>query len=247
MLGALFLLAPMFIPVFVALVILGAWYFRSTLRIFLAHATVTTMLAALVATPWLIRNYQRFASFVPIRDNFGLEFYLSNSPRAHLLITDNFRGAPTVSVHPSFSLKEATEVRSLGETAYNACRLREGMKAIKSDPKRFLKMTGERIMLFWIPWSGTPARDIISDVLSVAAIGGLVLYLKGRTLPVYFTVAVLVSFPLVYYVLECSTRYRYPIDWLLLLMSAHAFFWIYTRVKNIRNDAMFGVSGAEAE
>jgi hypothetical protein len=65
-------------------------------------------------------------------------------------------------------------------------------------------------------------RDVLSDLLSAAALAGLVLYARRRTLPSGFTLAVVVSFPLAYYILECFTRYRYPIEWLLLLMAASA-------------------------
>jgi hypothetical protein len=227
--GLLLLLAPMFMPVLGAVLITGGWHFRSDLRKYLRAALITVLAAALVLTPWLVRNYRELGDFVPVRDNFGLEFYLSNRPGAHLLITDNFRGRPETSVHPSFNVAEAAEVRALGETTYNARRLQEGIVAVRSDPGRFLRMTVDRFVWFWMPWSGTPARDVLSDLLSAAALAGLVLYARRRTLPSAFTLAVVVSFPLVYYILECSTRYRYPIEWLLLLMAASALVEGYAR------------------
>jgi 4-amino-4-deoxy-L-arabinose transferase-like glycosyltransferase len=58
------------------------WYTHRDLRAAAARVAVTAGLAALVISPWLVRNYVESGGFVPISSNSGPDFYIGHSEGA---------------------------------------------------------------------------------------------------------------------------------------------------------------------
>jgi hypothetical protein len=88
---------------------------------------------------------------------------------------------------------------------------------IRTHPKRFAVLTLRRFVEFWYP----PHASGIWIITSLSGLG--LLLLLARKDPVGgFLVAVLATFPGIYYVIESNVRYRYPILWVSLLMAGYA-------------------------
>ena len=162
-------------------------------------------IAALVLLPWAWRNHQQLHSWIWTRDNFGLELSLSNSDGATPTLRDNIRTGYLDTTHPSHSVIEADKICYWGEAAYNRRRLDTAITWITSHPERFALLTLQRIRLFWFP-------SIYFSMLVALA------FWSKRAGPLR---AVWLLFPLIYYFIQYDPRYRYPIEWSILLAAAN--------------------------
>jgi hypothetical protein len=78
--GAILLFNPTFLAVLVGVLVVGGIRFiKIRGHQYLRYVAVLTIVCCGVLAPWTIRNYRVFGSLIPVRDNLGLEFYVSNS------------------------------------------------------------------------------------------------------------------------------------------------------------------------
>lgn len=224
--GVLLLITPTPLPVLCAwLVCLRLGSLRSWRQVCLL-----AIIPVVVVLPWLARNYHVFHKPVFLRDNLGLELAVSNNPCA------SFSGALNRdqsscfgNTHPNESYEEALRVRMLGEPAYNQVRRHEAMSWIKNNSDRFLALTAERTGAFWFPnGTGNPLQpgplstsEWITYAFTLLSIPGLVLlWRNSRQAAIVFGLW-LTLFPLVYYLVQFSPRYRHPILWATLLPGSY--------------------------
>jgi hypothetical protein len=104
----------------------------------------------------------------------------------------------------------------MGEVRYNRYRFSTATNWIREHPRRFLTLTGRRIVEFWFPPDSRSA--CLVTLLSIP--GLLLLWKKARPVAGFFT-AVFAVYPLLYYLAESVLRYRYPILWLSLLAAGY--------------------------
>lgn len=220
--GAAFYMAPQFLPVFLGLLALEwCWTARGQRARYLLTAAVLIGTTLVTLFPWTLRNYRQFGAVFFVRNNFGLEMHVSNHEGATARLTDNYPPEPYV-VHPAHNRREASRVRQLGEMAYNAEKLRMAREWIVSHPSRFLYLTLLRFLYFWFHWTGDLGRDVIFWILTVGGLlGWRELQRVDRRLALVFATIGL-TYPLPYYLIQASTRYRYPIDWIFLLLTCLA-------------------------
>jgi hypothetical protein len=185
----------------------------------------------LAITPWTIRNYHELHSVMFVRSNFGLEFSLSNNAEAHVLAVDNdtvgFTNTYFQRHHPGINRGEAEEVRRLGEAAYNRALLHRTIDWIRANPRPFMALTLGRTASFWFPPYQTQfwKNFLLTPWTLLAACGLWVMIRRQRELG-WLILALWIGFPMVHYLIEADTRYRYPIDWtfaLLAVFAVHAF------------------------
>jgi hypothetical protein len=220
--------SPNLLPVFlVALSIIVLASTRERRRPLLAHSAVAVVGMAIALTPWTVRNYKALHAFVFVRSNFGLEFSISNNPHAFILAADNIgNGDPTNYFHmhhPWSNREEAQALLREGEAAYNRRKLHETVAWIKSDPGQFARLTAGRIAYFWFtPYTRQPWKNIVVTPLTVLAFYGLWVMLRRRMQLGYLLLATWLAYPLVYYLVQTDTRYRYPIEWTFVLLAVFA-------------------------
>lgn len=174
-----------------------------------------SVLVMLVSLPWVIRNYIVFGALIPLRDNFGLELWLANRPGAGPWINDN------LPVHPLNNMAEAEQVRDQGELAYNREKLDRAMAWIRANPADFARLTLLRFRYFWFPPHGLAVHLILWPLVVLAWLGLVRLWRDDPASALAFT-TLWVSFPLIYYLVQGDLRYRYPIDWSILLVAMYA-------------------------
>jgi 4-amino-4-deoxy-L-arabinose transferase-like glycosyltransferase len=201
-----------------------------------ARAGISFMIAAfLVCLPWLVRNQRELGAFT-LRTNLGIELNIGNNDLA--------RGYPTMSLHPSTNADEYLRYRALGEVPYAAWAMHQAKNWILEHPLRFVVLTVHRAQLVWF---GEPppidpreepgvvaASDMKSWIKWVAHMLGGALCLFGawrlaraRTEGRYL-LAVLMLFPVPYYLTHTMERYRFPIEPLIVFMVA----WLVIRCSD---------------
>jgi hypothetical protein len=212
--GAAYLVNATALPVAAALLALGIY--RSGRRGFWTAAqraaVVAAMVIALVA-PWAIRNYLRLGALICSRSNFGLELQLSYHQGADWRMLANVK-----ALHPAHNRDEAILVRQLGEVEYNRRKLHEAWTWMRANPLDAASLTAQHVFHFWFP----PGRNLYHTLLLAAftllgGVGILMVVRSNHGLAASLGV-ILLSYSLVFYLVQWSSRYRYPVEWLLLLL-----------------------------
>lgn len=182
----------------------------------------------LIIMPWTIRNYLALHSFTPLRDDLGLELYVSNNDYARFGIIANIQSGCFARFHPNKNLAEASMVKALGEVQYNKLRLHGAVQWICTHPVRFAGLTLERFIAFWMPTetfnahyaSGRRLERVVIYLMTLLSLPGMLMLYRRDSKSVMILLSCLVAFPLVYYIIQFEYRYRYPIMWITFLLGA---------------------------
>jgi hypothetical protein len=226
--GLLFLLAPQMLAVFGMALLGQAWAMLRKRELWgMRWQAIAVSVAAVVVLPWIVRNYVQLGGLSFIRDNFWLEISVSNYPGASPFYLENYYngGADGFNQqrHPFTSATEAARVREMGELRFNRWRKQEVMEWIRQDPGQFVRRTLKRIRYFWfMPSKYPPWKDWILFPITVLSFYGLYRMMRRAPGPGTVLAAGFVGYPLVYYVTNLSTRYRFPIEWSILFLAAFA-------------------------
>ncbi len=207
---------------------LGGWtcyrLYKRKSRWFLQCA-ITAISFATVLTPWIVRNYNAFHKFIPVRDGFGLELYLGNSGFTHHWANR--------SVHPNHSDAELAEYEQSGEIAYMAHKQQQATDYIKAHPGWFVWVSMRRALYLWTGyWSFEssylkeepldPPNVFMGTVTSGLALLGLWRAFKvNHAIAIRFA-GVLLFFPLTYYISHPEAYYFRPLDPLILVLGMYA-------------------------
>lgn len=191
---------------------LWIWYHRVKRRKRLAGGIVIASLVFCACiTPWLVRNYRTFGTFVFIRSNFGAELRLGNGPGAN--------GMWMEFLHPTQNVRQMQLYKQMGEIAYVAERKREAIAYIRADYPRFADLSLRRFIYYWggLPRLAenpllAPFKDSVFLASSVLAFWGLGRALRKKQPGAWLFFWLIISFPLIYYVVFPHPRYRHPIE-----------------------------------
>ena len=227
--GALCGIAALTEPVVLAVLpLLGIYtlYRRFRLSRSWKAQTVAVALAGIaVLSPWLIRNYELFHRFIPVRSGFGLELYIGNNGYSQHWVNR--------TLHPNHSDAELSEYERDGEIAYMDHKLHQAKDYIRSHPAWFAWMTMRRIIYMWTGyWSFDPAylKDepldppniFVNTTMTLLGLWGLSrVFQRDPALGVRFAI-VLLFFPLTYYISHPETYYFRPVDPLIVVLAAVA-------------------------
>jgi hypothetical protein len=125
-------------------------------------------------------------------------------------------------IHPFTDVREAEKVIRMGEIQYNQEKLRDAFEWISADPEEAGRLLREHVLLFWFPEGRNRLHRIAEALFTGLAWCGLLVLALGRKRIAAYIAVIFALFPLVYYVLSSSARYRYPIDWIMLVLMAVA-------------------------
>ncbi|HEY1676323.1 MAG TPA: glycosyltransferase family 39 protein [Candidatus Sulfotelmatobacter sp.] len=179
--------------------------------------------ALAVMSPWLLRNYELFHRFIPVRDGFGLELYIGNNGYSERWVNSN--------LHPNHSDAELSEYERVGEMAYMDHKLQEGKTYIRLHPAWFAWMTFRRVIYMWTGfWSFDraylkeepldPPNIFLETSMTVLGLLGLWrVFKRDSSLAARFAIVLLV-FPLPYYISHPETYYFRPVDPLIVVLAA---------------------------
>lgn len=215
-LGLSFLAAPTLLPVALGLLAFELLW-RPPPRPWRGAALVLLGMA-LACAPWTFRNHRALGGLFFVRSNFGLELRMGNHEGAGANLELSARGG--TERHPRSSALEARKVQQLGELEYMRLAGREAAGWIREHPAAFLRLTGLRVIQFWLG----PVDDALM-ALGISALTALSALGTWRALPGLSTpqrAALLIPFatyPLVHYVVGFEARYRQPLDGLALILA----------------------------
>jgi hypothetical protein len=130
----------------------------------------------------------------------------------------------------------------VGEVAYQRSKERQAFAWIDSHKRRFLLLTVKRFRLFWVPNMRRPWQSVFEAALTFVGLCGLVRLFWSRAAFAWAVSAVFIAYPAVYYVIQVSPRYRFPLEPILLLLAANLFF---CTLRNCLKAPHHAVSGPE--
>jgi 4-amino-4-deoxy-L-arabinose transferase-like glycosyltransferase len=232
--GLAFHMVPAWAPVVAALCAVHVIRFSEGHRVrTIQWWAVVAASVVLTILPWTLRNFHQFGSWMFMRDNLGLELYVSNHDQA--LASHEMNQALRKQFHPADSKEAAQKLRTMGEAAYNRELLHLAVTWIVNHPGQFLRLAATRAIYFWTgPWEH-PETLVLSGLLTLFALGGLATIARnGEVEKIVLISTVWVVYPLVYYMVQYGTRYRVPIDWTITLPAA---VFVYQRLRTIALDA----------
>lgn len=224
LIGLLILMSPSLGPVLAAFVL---WEMIQRRHGFLNGVFLPLVLLPIVIiAPWIFRNYLAFHRFVPVRDNLGLELWVSNNDCAQFTFMKNIESGCLGELHPNGDIHIAQKVSELGEPEFNAICMRSALGWISGHPERFAKLTLIRVIGFWMPphetgsvhFEGGHRRERAAIwITTLLSIIGIVLLHREDPKSAGVCLACLLLFPVVYYVDQADFRYRCPILWVTFL------------------------------
>ncbi len=198
-----------------------------------ARLVALAFLAAVaVISPWLVRNYVVFHQFVFLRSGLGLELHVGNSGN-----TEYYRD---MTVHPTRNRHELQRMMQLGEISYMAEKKVKALDVITAHPGAFLMQMLRHAGSFWTgAWDVRPrtllaqpyyaASIVFCSLLVLLAVAGLTAVVRARRPGWELLTAILLMYPLVYYVTHANERYRHSLDPFLILLVCVVLPWFPER------------------
>jgi 4-amino-4-deoxy-L-arabinose transferase-like glycosyltransferase len=204
----------------------------------LAPIAMASLACVLGVVPWTARNYAAFGHFVPIKSNFGLEFWLGNNPEVKIIWTW-WRS-------PASDSAEMSTLSRMGEIAYMREKQNEALSFIRANPGIFLDSCFDRFVDTWTalwdqhadPWvnalhAGT-AYVVFCCAFSLIALLGLLLARRADPLGTFPLSAAMLLFPVTYYITHSAVRYRHPIDPVMTILAVYAVCYSWAHLKQQR-------------
>jgi hypothetical protein len=216
------------------------WRNRRPIHALLRGPALALAIAILCCVPWTVRNYLVFHRFIPMRSNFALELWLGNN--------ENFD--PQSQFVPPAN-PERTEIHNyihMGETAFMQDKWEKAVGFMRSHPKLEIVLIARRFVATWTgmenPVEGFRDSDSIlmrvallsNFLVSLGALCGIVVLLLRRSPYAFPLAAFPIVFPVVYYLTHASLRYRYPMDPVILLLTAVAIMGV-SAPRSVRGDS----------
>jgi 4-amino-4-deoxy-L-arabinose transferase-like glycosyltransferase len=197
----------------------------------LVGAALCVLTAALVVSPWLVRNYQVFGKFIFVRDNLPLEMYEANNEQS--------TGFWTRNEHPGNNPEAMRRFQELGELGFMAEKRQGVRQFIREHTERFLWFTMERAAYFWI---APPQATILAgyDLMisrhtnfllgAVLAFAGLWLTIRNKKRGAFLLACFLIIYPLPYYLVMPFPRYKHPIEPEMIMLVVYLF-WEASKIQ----------------
>jgi len=179
-------------------------------------------LAMLFCLPWIARNYFVLGAPYFIRDNLGLELYLSNQDQA----TSEMATNTALQFHPTTDVEEARQVAAIGEAAYNHAKLKMAIVWIRNHPRNFVSLSAARVFHYWFPSRGWVAYGFW--IVNMLAIPGFWLARGNSAARILASAAVVYSLP--YTLIQSEPKYGYPMLWVAALLAGYTVYRILSKL-----------------
>jgi hypothetical protein len=236
------LVNPSLLSIFPFLAGWALWPLRRDTSSFVRCSVALLLLFFIGLVPWTVRNYRVFGKFIVLRSNFGLELWLGNNPN----VPDS--DVWSAWLHPNDDLAEAAKYARMGEIPYMEEKEREAFAFMRTHPAETLNFTFHRFVENWLAetdspvdvWSHAPlyikAFLVLNILISLATwLGAMFLY-RSHHPDAFPFVTVPLIFPVVFYLTHSSLRYRFPMDPIMLVLSAYAVVYLLSLWRNRRAD-----------
>ena len=211
----------LFLPVCGVWILMGSWHQPGRRLQGVRGATLAALIFLACITPWTLRNYAVFHTFIPLRGNFGAELYMGDGPGS--------TGLLMVYDHPHVAPEQLKLYASLGEVRYVALRGALAKSFIKANPAHFLAICVKRIYFFWasVPsdqsWATEAGRVLNYGSISLCGLMGLGLALSRKAPAAGLFAWAFLLLPLTYYLVTVHARFRHPLEPLICVLGVYLF------------------------
>jgi len=224
------------IPVFPGCLLFAAYRAKQRGVTWIRNSIAALLIFIVTLAPWVLRNQLVFHGQVFLRSNFGLELWLGNNPEVPI--------SCSCWLHPGHDAKELDRYLQLGEVAYMQEKQRLALDFMRTHSADTLQHIYHRFMETWTGFGDSfadiwatrvlslRATLVLNYSLTILAFVGLLLACRriGKVaLPLLNLIAV---FPVVYYVCHMDPRYRQPIEPVMAMLAAFAFFRAVSFVRS---------------
>ena len=219
------LINPSMLSVFPFLLGWVIWEARRDGARWIKLGAATVLVFAIGLVPWTVRNYRVFGKVIVLRSNFGLELWLGNNPA----VPDSW----SPWKHPNDDAQEALKYQRMGEIAYMAEKQQLAIAFMRAHPADTVRFIFHRFVDNWIAvsdspldsWSYSPLYVKLFVVLNISLslftlLGALFAY-RAKHPHAFPYAMVLLIFPLIFYFTHASLRYRFPMDPIMMVLSAY--------------------------
>ena len=198
----------------------------------LAHALLGATLSAVcflaVISPWVIRNWEVFHKFVPMRSNFGAELY-----EATIFSNDGFPWMATLPM--AETAPEFRRYERIGEIEFSRQQGEIAKAKIRAHPDLFAKNALRRVYFFWIsvphPYESDKLGSILTEAIrrvnfsffSFSAFLGLALALRRHIPGAWLFLWAFLIVPFIYYFVTVQARFRHPLEPIICILSVYLF------------------------
>jgi hypothetical protein len=190
----------------------------------LCGVTLSALCFAAVVSPWVIRNWEVFHAFVPMRSNFGAELY-----EATIFSNDGFPWMATLPM--AETAPEFRRYERLGEIEYSRQQGERAKAAIRAHPDLFAKNALRRVYFFWISVPHTLDAGIATEAIrrinfaffSFSGLLGLALALRRRIPGAWLFFWAFAIIPFIYYFVTVQARFRHPLEPIICILSVYLF------------------------
>lgn len=230
--GLALLISGGFSSIVLSTLCIGLWLFsKSSAKHYFIWAVIALLSATLCLTPWAVRNRLKLGGYVWLRSNLGLELFISNNDSAAANLDDNFASGWFQKSHPYPSAVERARVAQVGELAYEHQRLRQALHWIRLHPSRFTVLSLQRLYYFWFPRMRRWPQALLMGIFSIGGFVGGIQLLRRRNPSGWLCLGILLAYPLIYYFVESSARYRGPLDALLVFLTVYGIMSVFFPVE----------------
>jgi hypothetical protein len=193
---------------------------RSGLAVPILSLAAAALAAAIVVSPWLVRNYQVFGRFIPIKSNLAFELYQSQCVQEGGVLHD-----PIWQSHPNHGGNAALfEYAQLGEMAYMDRKWEQFKDAVRANPGDFLQRIWNRLLeatLVYVPFNPEDERRRPDQTMYARLVYPLpFVCLIGLVASAYWfplgraqwvVIAVYLAYLMPYVAVSYYDRYKFPV------------------------------------
>lgn len=218
-----------FLPVCGLWMLAGAKDWRRSFALAIASGLIFFACLA----PWTRRNWKVFHTFIPIRGNFGAEFYYGNRPDSQ-----GFPWGVIIASRPDLAryarIGEPAYVKELGDRA---------KLLVHENPGRFARLTIKRVYFFWVSVPHPLGRSAVLEYvrefhycfLSITGLLGLALAWRRRVPGAGLFAIAFALLPLTYYFVTVAARFRHPLEPLITIFTVYLFQSAESNFQHSRN------------
>jgi hypothetical protein len=195
-------------------------------------------LALAICAPWILRNWIELGSPFFVRDNLGLELYISNQDGASAEFMTN---GPLWHLHPNQNRQEAKLVAVMGEGPYNQMRLRDALDWIRNHPAQFLRLSASRVWYYWFPSPRQGWQAYLYWIIGGFGIWGL--WISRNNQWAHLLALTSIVYSLTFTLVAIYLRYRFPSLWISALFAGCGVIEILDRIRSRLAQLTFGSRG----
>ena len=217
--------------------VLAIWVWLSSRTGGMRKAAVYLLMALLMLSPWLVRNYHAFGRPAPLTVSAGFNLWIGQNPGATGTIS-RLEGEPALKRRALLDAVELLPRERDFELRHDRLFMDAALDQMRDDPLRVLMLAARKFALYWVHFvsSDGVVPGASSPLYWLPWLMGLPFFMLGlcrslgRHAPglglLYINLALPTLIVMVFFVLP---RFRVFIVPFVLLFSAHGMLYLYER------------------